>query len=118
MDAVPNEFNVGATMVTEYDLPVNGELSLGGDIPWAILVESGQCDLMLISYMGIDFQCKGERVYRLLDTTLTFYGVASEGETLVYDIKVSWSLQLLRIAFAGQIFISGDDLGEWLCKGS
>eukprot|EP00924_Labyrinthula_sp_SR-Ha-C_P013648 augustus_masked-scaffold_5-processed-gene-9.51-mRNA-1 protein AED:0.01 eAED:0.06 QI:0/-1/0/1/-1/1/1/0/1479 len=89
MDAEPGEFRVGATMTTEYDLPVNGELSQGGDIPWAVLVESGQCDLMLISYMGIDFQCKGERVYRLLDTTLTFYGVAREGETLVYDIKVN-----------------------------
>jgi len=89
MDAEPNQFRIGATMTTEYDLPVNGELSEGGDIPWAILVESGQCDLMLISYMGIDFQCKGNRVYRLLDTTLTFYGVAYEGETLTYDIKVN-----------------------------
>ena len=41
-------------MTTEYDLPYNGELSEGGDVPWAVLVESGQCDLMLISYMDID----------------------------------------------------------------
>lgn len=89
LDAVPNKFVSGATMTTEYDLPINGELSLGGDIPWAVLVESGQCDLMLISYMGIDFMNKSHRVYRLLDTTLTFFGVAQEGETLVYDIKVN-----------------------------
>jgi PfaB family protein len=76
------------TMITEYDIPINGPHSDGGDVPWAILVESGQCDLMLISMLGIDFQCKGERVYRLLNTTLTFYGVAKEGETLVYDIKI------------------------------
>ena len=44
---------------------------------------------MLISYLGIDFQCKSERVYRLLDTTLTFYGVAKEGETLCYDIQIN-----------------------------
>ena len=77
------------TMTTEYDLPYDGELSEGGDVPWAVLVESGQCDLMLISYLGIDFQCKSERVYRLLDTTLTFYGVAKEGQTLVYDIQIN-----------------------------
>merc|ERR1711871_1727238 len=76
------------SMITEYDIPINGPHSDGGDVPWAILVESGQCDLMLISMLGIDFQCKGERVYRLLNTTLTFYGVAKEGETLVYDIKI------------------------------
>ncbi|CAK8986278.1 Polyketide biosynthesis protein PksE [Includes: Malonyl CoA-acyl carrier protein transacylase (MCT)] [Durusdinium trenchii] len=89
MDAEPHNFRVGARMVTEYDIPVNGELSEGGDVPWAVLVESGQCDLMLISYMGVDFQCKGDRVYRLLNTTLTFFGVAKEGETLVYDIRVT-----------------------------
>jgi len=89
LDAEVNNFRVGARMVTEYDLPVNGELSQGGDCPWAVLVESGQCDLMLISYMGIDFQNKGDRVYRLLNTTLTFFGVAHEGETLEYDIRVT-----------------------------
>jgi len=77
------------TMTTEYDLPIDGELSEGGDVPWAVLVESGQCDLMLISYLGIDFQCKGARVYRLLDTTLTFYGIAKEGQTLSYDIQIN-----------------------------
>ena len=76
------------SMVTEYDIPINGPHSEGGDVPWAILVESGQCDLMLISMLGVDFECKSERVYRLLDTTLTFYGIAKEGDTLVYDIQV------------------------------
>ena len=78
-----------STMTTEYDLPHNGELSEGGDVPWAVLVESGQCDLMLIAYLGVDFQCKSERVYRLLDTTLTFHGVAKEGQTLEYDIQIN-----------------------------
>ncbi|KAH9255778.1 hypothetical protein BASA81_006172 [Batrachochytrium salamandrivorans] len=89
MRAATNVFEPGATMTTEYDLPINSELSEGGDVPWAVLVESGQCDLMLISYLGVDFQCKGDRVYRLLDTTLTFFGVAQEGETLKYDITVN-----------------------------
>lgn len=88
MDATTNKYQP-STMTTEYDIPFNGELSEGGDVPWAVLVESGQCDLLLISYLGIDFQCKGVRMYRLLDTTLTFFGVATEGQTLVYDIKIN-----------------------------
>jgi hypothetical protein len=75
-------------MTTEYDLPINGSFSRGGDIPWCILVESGQCDLLLISYLGIDFQNKGNRTYRLLNTTVTWFGVAEEGETLRYEIYI------------------------------
>ena len=82
MNACTGDFSP-CTITTEYDVPFNGELSEGGDVPWAVLVESGQCDLMLISYLGVDFQWGGDRVYRLLDTTLTFFGVAHEGDTLV-----------------------------------
>ena len=32
-------------------------------------------DLLLVSYLGIDFRNKGERVYRLLDSALIFHGV-------------------------------------------
>merc|ERR1719238_359233 len=32
---------------------------------------------------------KGIRSYRLLDTTLTFFGVAKEGQTLSYDIQIN-----------------------------
>ncbi len=63
-------------MTTEYDIPVDAPYLVDGQIPWAVAVESGQCDLMLISYLGIDFENKGERVYRLLDCTLTFLGDA------------------------------------------
>ena len=38
MDAEMNNFKIGATMVTEYDLPKNSELSEGGDVPWCVLV--------------------------------------------------------------------------------
>ena len=87
MSATTNSF-AHSTIRTEYDLPPNGALSEGGDIPLAILVESGQCDLLLISYLGIDFQCCGKRVYRLLDATLTFHDVAQEGQTLCYEISI------------------------------
>lgn len=78
------------SMTTEYDIPVDAPYLVDGQIPWAVAVESGQCDLMLISYLGIDFENKGERVYRLLDCTLTFLGdLPRGGDTLRYDISIN-----------------------------
>ncbi|HMO58144.1 MAG TPA: hypothetical protein PKC19_12345, partial [Roseiflexaceae bacterium] len=78
------------SITTEYDIPYGAWYTVDGQIPWAISVESGQCDLLLISYLGIDFENKGERVYRLLDCTLTFLtDLSKEGETLRYDIKIN-----------------------------
>ncbi|HVA26480.1 MAG TPA: beta-ketoacyl synthase N-terminal-like domain-containing protein [Chloroflexota bacterium] len=88
-----------STMTTEYDIPRGSWYSVDGQIPWAVAVESGQCDLLLISYLGIDFENRGERVYRLLDCALTFLEpVPLEGQTLRYDISIN--------SFAR----SGDDL--------
>lgn len=79
-----------SSMTTEYDIPIDAPYLVDGQIPWAVAVESGQCDLMLISYLGIDFENKGERVYRLLDCTLTFLGdLPRGGDTLRYDIKIN-----------------------------
>jgi len=76
-------------MATEYDIPVDAPYLIDGQIPWSVSVESGQCDLMLISYLGIDFQNKGVRVYRLLDCTLTFLeDMAFGGQTLRYEIHI------------------------------
>ncbi len=78
-----------SSMVTEYDIPLDAPFLIDGQIPWSVSVESGQCDLMLISYIGIDFQNKGERVYRLLDCELTFLEeMAFGGETLRYEIHI------------------------------
>jgi len=78
-----------ASMVTEYDIPLDAPFLIDGQIPWSVSVESGQCDLMLIAYIGIDFQNKGERVYRLLDCELTFLeDMAFGGETLRYEIHI------------------------------
>ncbi len=79
-----------STIQTEYDIPYNAWFTTDGQIPWAVSVESGQCDLMLISYLGIDFQNKGDYVYRLLDCTLTFLDdLPFEGQTLRYDISIN-----------------------------
>lgn len=77
-------------ITTEYDIPFDAWYSTDGQIPWAVSVESGQCDLLLISYIGIDFEAKGDRVYRLLDCTLTFLDdMPMEGHTLRYDIRIN-----------------------------
>jgi len=79
-----------STMQTEYDIPYNAWFTTDRQIPWAVSVESGQCDLMLISYLGIDFENKGDLIYRLLDCTLTFTDdLPFEGQTLRYDISIN-----------------------------
>lgn len=89
LDATCGEYKP-CSMTTEYDVPYDYWYSAKGQIPWAVAVESGQCDLLLISYLGIDFQNKGDRVYRLLDCELTFMDdVAMEGDTLRYDISIN-----------------------------
>ena len=88
LDADIHEYKK-SSMTTEYDIPVDAPFLIDGQIPWSVSVESGQCDLMLISYLGIDFQNQGERVYRLLDCELTFLEeMAFGGETLRYEIHI------------------------------
>ncbi len=55
------------------------------------LIEAGQADLSLISYMGADFKNQNERVYRLLGCELTMHagGLPRSGETLHYQIEIT-----------------------------
>jgi PfaB family protein len=79
-----------STITTEYDIPRDAWYLVDGQAPTAVAVESGQCDLLLISYLGVDFACRGERVYRLLDCTLTFMDeLPTAGQTLRYDISIN-----------------------------
>jgi len=89
MQAVRGEYKP-SKMTTEYDIPHNAWYSTDGQIPVCICIESGQCDLLLISYMGIDFENKGKYLYRLLDCTLTFLDdQPKEGQTLRYEISIN-----------------------------
>ncbi|MFD8687476.1 beta-ketoacyl synthase N-terminal-like domain-containing protein [Streptomyces sp. NPDC059651] len=75
---------------TEYDVPAGAWYSVDGQMPFGVLAEAGQCDLVLISYMGIDLENQGERVYRLLDGSLTAYGSSvREGQRIQCDIHIS-----------------------------
>jgi 3-oxoacyl-(acyl-carrier-protein) synthase/3-hydroxymyristoyl/3-hydroxydecanoyl-(acyl carrier protein) dehydratase len=88
LDATPRKMKP-ARIVTEYDIPTNAWHTTDGQIPVAVAIESGQCDLLLISYLGIDFENRGERVYRLLDCTMTFLqNMPREGDTLRYEIHI------------------------------
>ncbi len=78
-----------ARIITEYDIPRDAWWSHDGEAPPCVCVESGQADLFLVSYLGIDAITRGRRVYRLLDCDLTFHGPRPRlGETLRHDIRI------------------------------
>ena len=74
---------------TETDVRADSWYLHDGYMPTGIMVESGQADLFLISYLGADFLNRGERAYRLLGCEMTWLGdLPTIGESLVYDIHV------------------------------
>jgi acyl transferase domain-containing protein/3-hydroxymyristoyl/3-hydroxydecanoyl-(acyl carrier protein) dehydratase/1-acyl-sn-glycerol-3-phosphate acyltransferase len=88
IDAEPGTLGLG-TIYTETDVKADSWYLHNNRMPPGIFIEAGQADLLLISYLGIDFQNKGERAYRLLGCELTFHGeLPKPGETLKYDIHV------------------------------
>lgn len=88
IDAEPNKLSTG-TMWTETDVREDSWYLHEGRMPTGIMIESGQADLMLISWMGADMLNQGERAYRLLGCDLRFHGpLPRPGDTLSYDIHV------------------------------
>jgi 3-oxoacyl-(acyl-carrier-protein) synthase/3-hydroxymyristoyl/3-hydroxydecanoyl-(acyl carrier protein) dehydratase len=89
LDAEPGVLRP-SRITTEYDVPHGAWYGVGGRVPAAIAFESGQCDLLLIAYLGVDLENRGERVYRLLDCSLNFLGdLPREGDTLRYEIRIT-----------------------------
>lgn len=88
IDAEPARSGTG-TLWTETDVTADAWWLQQGRMPAGIMIESGQADLMLISWMGADLLNKGERVYRLLGCEVTYLGGLPEiGDTLRFDIHV------------------------------
>jgi len=122
LEATPGRFEP-SSITTEYDIPHGAWYSVDGLTPCAVTIEAGQCDLLLISYLGIDFRNKGERVYRLLDSTLTFHkGLPRAGQTLRYEIKIDrfvWNGEALLFFFNYRCFADGELILELLdaCAG-
>ena len=77
------------TCWTETDVKEDSWYLHDGRMPAGIMIESGQADLFLISYLGIDMLNEGERAYRLLGCEMKWQGdLPKAGETLAYDIHV------------------------------
>jgi len=77
-------------VVTEHDILPGAWYLDHGKIPACIAVESGQADLFLSGYLGIDFETKGLAVYRLLDAVVTFHrAMPGPGAVIRYDITIS-----------------------------
>jgi PfaB family protein len=74
---------------TEYDIPVDAWYAVGSQVPTAIFVEAYQSIILLLSYLGVDFEIKGEQSFRALDGTLEFLGKLPEaGETFRCHVQV------------------------------
>ena len=77
------------TVWTETDIAPDDWYLHDGRMPAGIVVEAGQADLLLVSWLGVDTLNRGERVYRLLGCELTYHGgLPGAGETLRYEIGV------------------------------
>jgi 3-oxoacyl-(acyl-carrier-protein) synthase/3-hydroxymyristoyl/3-hydroxydecanoyl-(acyl carrier protein) dehydratase/1-acyl-sn-glycerol-3-phosphate acyltransferase len=69
-------------------------LDSAGRMPAGIMIEAGQADLLLISWLGVDLLNCGERVYRLLGCELTFNGALPvPGDTLAFRIQIDGHAQ-------------------------
>ena len=89
IDAEPGAVGHKGIIWTETDVREDSWYLHHGHVPTGIMIESGQADLLLVSYLGADFLNKGERVYRLLGCEVTFHrGLATIGDTLRYEIHI------------------------------
>ena len=93
IDAEPGSMGVG-TIWTETDVTNDSWYLHRGRMPGGLMIEAGQADLLLISWLGIDFLNRNERVYRLLGCELTYRSsLPRPGDTLAYDIHVDGHAQ-------------------------
>ncbi len=59
---------------TECDIPTDAWYAVDGQVPTAIFVEAYQSIILLLSYLGVDFEAKGAQSFRALDHSLEFLG--------------------------------------------
>ena len=89
IDAEPGRLAAGS-IKTETDVTTGAwYLDPCGRMPAGLVIEAGQADMLLMSWMGVDALNQGERVYRLLGCELIMHGSPPlPGETLSFDIHI------------------------------
>ncbi|WP_394819556.1 hypothetical protein [Sorlinia euscelidii] len=88
IDAPQGEIGAGSIW-SETDVSGDGWYMHHGRMASGVLVETGQADLLLISWMGVDKFNEGQRVYRLLGCEITFHdALPKAGEILSHDIHI------------------------------
>lgn len=88
IDAEPATMKTGRIR-TETDVTEDAWYLVDGRMPAGLMIEAGQADLLLISWLGIDLETRGERRYRLLGCELTWHdSPPAVGETLHFDIRI------------------------------
>jgi 3-hydroxymyristoyl/3-hydroxydecanoyl-(acyl carrier protein) dehydratase len=96
-------------VVTEHDVHTDDWYLDCGRIPTCLAVESGQADLFLSGWLGIDLQTRGLACYRLLDAVVTFHdALPGPGKTIRYDIRINrffrqGETHLFRFEFDGTV---------------
>ena len=94
---------------TEYDIPPDAWYTIDGQLTVGICKEAGHGLLMLLSYLGTDFESKGERSFRLLDLSATFLFEQPENlKTLRCRVKITSSVTTensLLVFFQGEALI-------------
>jgi 3-hydroxymyristoyl/3-hydroxydecanoyl-(acyl carrier protein) dehydratase len=89
LDARRGEFGP-CSIQTEYDVPHGAWYIADGQVPSTVAIEASHGNMFLASYLGVDFENRGERVYRALDGHVTFLGdMAREGDTLICDVMIN-----------------------------
>jgi PfaB family protein len=108
LEGEPKSLQAGR-IVTEHDVHPGDWYLDNGRMPASITIESGQADLALSGYLGIDFHTRGLAVYRLLDATVTFHRPLPEpSEITRYDIRIDrffrqGDTHLFRFRFEGTV---------------
>ncbi|MFC9621749.1 beta-ketoacyl synthase N-terminal-like domain-containing protein [Streptomyces sp. NPDC056930] len=101
--AAPGPVHTDGTIWTETDVrPDSWYLDSTGRMPAGLLIEAGQADLLLLSWLGVDLLNRGERAYRLLGCEVTYHGSPPQpGETLRYEIHIDGHAEHdgIRLAF-------------------
>jgi 3-hydroxymyristoyl/3-hydroxydecanoyl-(acyl carrier protein) dehydratase/malonyl CoA-acyl carrier protein transacylase len=88
IDAEPLSMSSKGKLWTESVVEEDNWYLHHGHVPPGIALEMGQADLLLISWLGVDLENKGEKVYRLLGIdAIPFRGPLKIGERMIVDIN-------------------------------